>query len=220
MLSCNINIDHETLGPCNCEPLQPSRSSHLQMLFKIGCLKNLVISIGNTCSGVSFYKTAGLKAYNFIKKRPQHRCFPVSIAKFLRTPFFYRTLVAASAKPTTSQESHLGCLFFNIALRAVDLDPKLIQNIAQIILYYHTTKISSLNCLFICFQFQNVFWRNISVFRFWWKTYAKLWTNNYVISLVKKLSLLALCLHFAVDQELSVLRYNFENGIMSCKQKY
>ena len=50
--------------------------------------------------------------------------------------------------------------------------------------------------------------------------HAKLWTNNYVISLVKKLSLLALCLHFAVDQELSVLRYNFENGIMSCKQKY
>ena len=88
MLSYNINIDHKPLGPCNSEPLQTSRSSHLQMLFKIGCLKNLVISTGNTCSGVSFYKTADLKAYNFIKKRPQHRCFPVSIAKFLRTPFF------------------------------------------------------------------------------------------------------------------------------------
>ena len=30
-----------------------------------------------------FKKVAGLKACNFIKKRPQHRCFPVNIAKFL-----------------------------------------------------------------------------------------------------------------------------------------
>ena len=38
-----------------------------------------------------------LKACNFIKKRFQHRCFPVYIAKFLRTAFFYRTpLVAVS----------------------------------------------------------------------------------------------------------------------------
>ena len=26
------------------------------------------------------------KAYNFIEKRLQHRCFPVNIAKLLRTP--------------------------------------------------------------------------------------------------------------------------------------
>ena len=38
-----------------------------------------------------------LKVCNFIKKRFQHRCFPVYIAKFLRTAFFYRTpLVAVS----------------------------------------------------------------------------------------------------------------------------
>ena len=44
-----------------------------------------------------FNKVADLKAYNFIKKRFQHRCFPVTIAKFLKA-FFYRTpLVAASA---------------------------------------------------------------------------------------------------------------------------
>ena len=30
-------------------------------------------------------KVAGLKAYNFIKKRFQHRCFPVNIQKILRT---------------------------------------------------------------------------------------------------------------------------------------
>ena len=31
-----------------------------------------------------FKNVAGLKTCNFIKNRPQHRCFPVNIAKFLR----------------------------------------------------------------------------------------------------------------------------------------
>ena len=35
-----------------------------------------------------FNKAACLKAYNSIKKRLQHSCFPVRFAKFLRTPFF------------------------------------------------------------------------------------------------------------------------------------
>ena len=29
---------------------------------------------------------AGLKGYNFIKEKLQHRCFPVNNAKFFRTP--------------------------------------------------------------------------------------------------------------------------------------
>ena len=33
-----------------------------------------------------FKKVAGLKICNFIKKRPQCRCFPVNIVKFLRLP--------------------------------------------------------------------------------------------------------------------------------------
>ena len=39
-----------------------------------------------------FKKVAGLKACNFIKKRLQHRCFPVRFEKFLRTPFFTENL--------------------------------------------------------------------------------------------------------------------------------
>ena len=31
-------------------------------------------------------KNVGLQSWNFIKKRLQHRLFPVNIAKFLRTP--------------------------------------------------------------------------------------------------------------------------------------
>ena len=30
------------------------------------------------------------QAYNFIKKRVQHRCFPMKFTKSLRTAFFYR----------------------------------------------------------------------------------------------------------------------------------
>ena len=31
-----------------------------------------------------FKKVASLQVFNFLKKRPQHRCFPVNIVKFLR----------------------------------------------------------------------------------------------------------------------------------------
>ena len=34
----------------------------------------------------------GLKACNFVKKKLEHRCFLVNIAKFLRTPFFIEHL--------------------------------------------------------------------------------------------------------------------------------
>ena len=36
-----------------------------------------------------FYKAEALKAYSFIKKRLQYRCFHVNIAKFLKTAFIY-----------------------------------------------------------------------------------------------------------------------------------
>ena len=35
-----------------------------------------------------FNKAAGLKVCNSIKSRLQHRCFPVELAKFLKTLFF------------------------------------------------------------------------------------------------------------------------------------
>ena len=47
------------------------QSSRSQMFFKIGVLKKSLLN-----------KVAGLKAWNFIKKRLQHRCFPVKFAKF------------------------------------------------------------------------------------------------------------------------------------------
>ena len=64
-------------------------SSHSQMFFKIGVLTVLQIHNNkNTYVVVSFDKVAGLKVWNFIKNRLQHRRFPVKFVKFLRTPFF------------------------------------------------------------------------------------------------------------------------------------
>ena len=40
-----------------------------------------------------FNKVAGLKAYNFIKKTLQRRCFRVNLAKCLRVTFFPEHLV-------------------------------------------------------------------------------------------------------------------------------
>ena len=49
-------------------------------------LKNYKNFTGNICVGVSFLRKLGLQACNFIKKRLQHRCLPVKLTKFLRTP--------------------------------------------------------------------------------------------------------------------------------------
>ena len=47
----------------------------------------------------------------------------------------------------------------------------------------------------ICFWFQSRFWKNIICFWFWWKTYTKCCTYNYVIWGL---------LHFVVDQMFSI----------------
>ena len=44
-----------------------------------------------------FNKVAGLQAYNFVKKRLQHRCYLVKFAKFLRTLFFTEHLFTVTA---------------------------------------------------------------------------------------------------------------------------
>ena len=58
------------------------------------CLKHFAISTGNTCS--LFEKVAGLKACNFIKKRHQHTCLPMNIAKNFKTTYFEKHLLAAA----------------------------------------------------------------------------------------------------------------------------
>ena len=60
-----------------------SRSSRSLMFYKINCLKNFSKFIGKH---IINYR---LKACSFIKR---HRCFPLHIKKFLRTPFLQKNL--------------------------------------------------------------------------------------------------------------------------------
>ena len=64
-------------------------SSYSQMVFKLGVLKNFAKFTGkHTCWSLFLIKLA----FNFIKKRLQHRCFPVKFADFFRTAFFIEHL--------------------------------------------------------------------------------------------------------------------------------
>ena len=54
--------------------------------------------LGKIHEKTSGNKAAGLRPAILLKRRLSHRCFPMNFAKFLRTPFFYRTTpLAASA---------------------------------------------------------------------------------------------------------------------------
>ena len=69
------------------------RSSHRMWSIKIGVLKNLAkFTEKHLHWSLFFNQVAGVsvliklpQACNYIKKRLQHRCFPLSFAKFLRT---------------------------------------------------------------------------------------------------------------------------------------
>ena len=57
-----------------------------QVFHKKAVFKNLAIFIGkHLCRSAFINENASFQSCNFIKKRVQHRCFPVTIAKFLRT---------------------------------------------------------------------------------------------------------------------------------------
>ena len=60
-------------------------NSHLQMLYKVGILKNFALFTRKHLFWSFFNKVAELKACIFIKKGLQHRCFPVNFVKCLRT---------------------------------------------------------------------------------------------------------------------------------------
>ena len=71
-------------------------------------LKITLYSLENTCVGVAFLKRFFLESlfFNFIKKRPRRRCFPVNITKFLRAAFFRTPLVTASEFHTKLAENN------------------------------------------------------------------------------------------------------------------
>ena len=72
------------------------RSSRPVVFCEKGVLRIFVKFTGNACARVYLLIKLQTAPATLLKKRLWHRCFPVIFAKFLRTPFFYRTpLVAA-----------------------------------------------------------------------------------------------------------------------------
>ena len=66
-----------------------TRSSRPEEVCKKGVLKSFGKFLGkHQCWSLFFIKVASLMPATFLKKRLQHRCFPLDFAKFLRTPFF------------------------------------------------------------------------------------------------------------------------------------
>ena len=59
--------------------------------MRTNVIKNFAKFTGNTCDGVFFNKVVGHRPAALLKKRPRYRCFPVNIAKFLRTSFLEGT---------------------------------------------------------------------------------------------------------------------------------
>ena len=140
------------------------------MYFKIGSIKNFAIFTENTIVGENT-----CKENSFLKQR--HRWLLLTVLPWQ----------SKASWGACSLISRLPCVF--------DFDQKLSRNVAQVILYYHVTSqfLSWLSLLVTCFWFQNMFWKNIDCFPFWWKTYTKHCTSNDVISRTKRLSSPALC---------------------------
>ena len=71
-------------------------------------------------------KDAGLQACNFIKKRLQQRCFPVNIAKFLRTPILKNICERLLLESYRSNSKTQNLLFF-IENNQIDLQQQKIM---------------------------------------------------------------------------------------------
>ena len=117
--------------------------------------------------------------------------FLVDIAKFFKKVFLYNTSGGClwQSYHGTVKPAGVPVLCF-APPRAFDFDQKVSWNVAQIILYYDLTKqfFPCLIWLVTRLLFQNLFWKNINCINFWWKTYTKRCTRNYVISRVKRIS--------------------------------
>ena len=78
----------------NCQKIQCcfKQKQTFAVLFKIDVLKNFAnLTRKHLCWSLFFNKVSGLRPsglQNVLKKRLQHRCFPVKFARFLRTSIF------------------------------------------------------------------------------------------------------------------------------------
>ena len=93
------------------------KSSRPEVFCKKVVLRNFVkLTEKHLCQSLLFNKVAGLRPATLLKKRLWHRCFPVNLEKFLRTPFVTEYLWML-----------LGCV--NVGLLSLILDRIVMSNL-------------------------------------------------------------------------------------------
>ena len=89
-----LTMEHfffQNLKLCNGMVPSINRSSHQRCSIKKGVLRDFAKFTGkHLYESLFLNKVIGLEPATLLKKRLWHRCFPVNLAKFLRT-LFYRT---------------------------------------------------------------------------------------------------------------------------------
>ena len=86
-----ISVILSTQIACYIMCVQYVQKQPLEAFFKKDVLKNFAnFAEEYLCWSLFFNKVTGLRACSFIKKRPQHRCVPVKLAKFY-DHLFWRT---------------------------------------------------------------------------------------------------------------------------------
>ena len=76
-----------------------SRSTHQCCSVKKATVKSFAKFTGkHLCWSLSFNRVAVLKPVTLLKKRLQHRCFPVNFAKFFNNIFFTEHLRATASE--------------------------------------------------------------------------------------------------------------------------
>ena len=76
-----------------------NKSSHRRCSTRKGVLRNFANFTGkHPYQSLFFNKVVGLGPATLLKKRLQHRYFPVNFAKFLRTPFLIEHLQATASE--------------------------------------------------------------------------------------------------------------------------
>ena len=87
-----ISLISSTQIACYVMFVQYVQKEPLEVFFKKDVLKNFANFTGkHPCWSLFFNKVTGLRASSFIRKRLQHRCVPVKLAKFYEH-LFWRTV--------------------------------------------------------------------------------------------------------------------------------
>ena len=82
------------------------RSIHWRCSIQTAVLRNFAIFTGKQLwCDLFFNRVADLQASNCIKKRLQHRCFPVNICEIFRTPFLQNASGGCFCRQNRSKET-------------------------------------------------------------------------------------------------------------------